>query len=142
MMRVALIRSGIVINVCERGSEQWTPPPDTEAVELAPGSPVERDWTYAGGSFSAPPIPPLTVRAPLTVTIRQLREALIDSDQDTQIDAAIAALPAGKAKRRLINAWERGGDVVRGGPLAGFIKQTLGMDNQQMAQLFIAASAA
>lgn len=58
MSRYALIRDGIVDNVCEWDGDTatWTPPEGVEAVLAS--DPCGPGWTYDGATFSPPPPPP------------------------------------------------------------------------------------
>lgn len=51
----AVIESGIVVNtILWDGLSDWTPPPESIAVDISGNPGVSIGYTYAGGVFSAP----------------------------------------------------------------------------------------
>lgn len=54
-MRYALIQNGVVTNVIEADPDHL---PELPGVELVPGKTAGIGWTYADGTFKAPPAQP------------------------------------------------------------------------------------
>ncbi len=84
-----------------------------------------------------PPVPPTPV--PESVSPRQIREAMIDTNLNgtALIDAVEAAVAAGD--RKLKNWWEFATSFERANPLVIAMAQGLGVTDQQLDDLFILA---
>lgn len=72
MARMAVIRNGVVENVVEMGSAQWSPPVGTTLV--AAGSEAGPGWSWDGRAFVPPPMPEPPV--PFKSAIERRIEAL------------------------------------------------------------------
>lgn len=82
-----------------------------------------------------PPPPPPTI-----VSMRQARLALLDAGILGQVDAAIASLPSPDREAAQIE-WEYAAEVRRDSTTMILIGSALGLSEQQIADLFVAAAA-
>lgn len=78
-------------------------------------------------------------RAQTQVSMRQARLALLNEGFLSQIEAAIASLPAGQKEAAEIE-WEYGSNVERLSPWVVQITSALGMTDEQVDELFAYAS--
>jgi len=76
---------------------------------------------------------------PLEVTPRQAELALLAAGMDGAVDAAIAAMPAGPAKRAAEITWRRSVAVQRYHPMIVALGPQLGLTSEQIDALFVAA---
>lgn len=126
-MRYAIIDSGTVANIIEADADFS----DSIGAVLAQEAGI--GWSYAGGVFTAPPVPPVPV--PQQVTMRQ---ACIQLEADGLLDdveAVVATLP-----RIYQIEWQRTSVVLRDNPLVEIVRQQQGMTPEQIDTLFINAS--
>ena len=126
-MRYAIIDSGTVANIIEADADFS----DSIGAVLAQEAGI--GWSYAGGVFTAPPVPPVPV--PQQVTMRQ---ACIQLEADGLLDdveAVVATLP-----RIYQIEWQRASVVLRDNPLVEIVRQQQGMTAEQIDTLFINAS--
>lgn len=77
---------------------------------------------------------------PSIVTMRQARIALLHADMLAQVNAAVAALPGVEGDEARIE-WEFSSTVERDRPLVQALSGVLGLSEQQLDDLFIAADA-
>ena len=132
MSRWALMSGRIVATVVEQDTQPqvlgaWV---DCTGLAVGPG------WAYDGAVWTAP-----AAQVPAAVSMRQAREALIDAGLIDAVDAAIAAMPAGVAKRKAQNSWEYSGEVQRDNGLIAQLAPALGLSDAQIDSLFLVAAA-
>lgn len=77
---------------------------------------------------------------PAVVTMRQARIALLRAGLLSQVDAAIAAMPAETGGDEARITWAYGAEVRRDGPLIGQLAPGLGLTDEQIDNLFIEAA--
>lgn len=82
---------------------------------------------------------PLPVPVPVKVTKRQMRIALLKAGLD--VDAQIAALPAGEDRAILEIEWQHADYIHRRHPMVEQLAASLGMTAEQTDDLFRAAAA-
>lgn len=85
-------------------------------------------------------IPPTPDSVPAVVTMRQARLALHAAGLLAQVDAAIDSMPEPPRTEARIE-WDYSSTVERNKPFVAMIGQALGLDDQQMDDLFITAAA-
>lgn len=85
-----------------------------------------------------PEIAPIPVQT--SVSMNQARQALIDADLDEAVDAAIASMPEGKEQKKAKTAWEYAQTVERSSPFVAMIAAALGLSEDRLDELFVAAS--
>lgn len=139
MARFAVVRENagnqdwpfVVENVVEAASAEACA--HLEPVAPAPDD-VGRGWLYNGSEFSEPPAsaPPV----PDVVTPFQARAALRAAGL---LDGVLTLVAAADATTQ--DAWEYATEFRRTSPLLNGLAQQLGMTDQQLDQLFIAAAA-
>ena len=88
----------------------------------------------ADGSWVVPPAP-----VPASVTMRQARQAMLSAGILAQVDALIAAMPGEEGESARID-WNHARDVKRDWPLIGALGPQVGLNEQQIDDLFIYAS--
>jgi hypothetical protein len=126
-----------IVNKIATGETVYYQSPDFEA-----GVGIQNAIMFYGGVASdyeevvVESIPP---KAPLAVTMRQARLALLQAGLLTQVDSAIAAMlgPEGDAARI---TWEFSSMVDRDQPLVQSIGTSLGMNDAALDNLFIIAA--
>lgn len=128
-MKYAIIENNKVINVAVADAPLA---PNWIASEVA-----AIGDTYDNGQFIKPPAPPEPV--PSSITMRQCRLQLLAIGKLTDVDAAIAAMPSPQKEAAQIE-WEYAATVERNAPLTASLGQALGLTEQQLDDLFIAAS--
>lgn len=113
-----------------------TCPPDSDiAVPGVLGEYIEADWlTMRDDEMRA------RVEAPQTVTMRQARIALLDAGLLEAVQASVATMPGTDGERARID-WEYAQEVRRDWPLIGYMAGDLGLTDEQVDGLFMAASA-
>jgi hypothetical protein len=129
-MRAAVIEHGIVRNIILVDDLGMHP-----GLIDAAGAAIGDAWD--GATFTRPPAP---VDVPQSVTMRQARLALLGAGVLATVNAAIASMPGDQGEAARIE-WEYARDVLRDSPLIGGLMPALGMTEQQIDQLFIAAAA-
>lgn len=134
MTRWAHVRAGVVVAI----SEGTTPPSDAASSLVACDATVQETDTYNGSAFApgARPLPPV----PLSVTMRQGREALIRAGLDDDVEAAIDAIGDATARKIARNAWERSNILERHNGLVASIGPALGLSEADIDALFRAAA--
>ncbi len=113
-----------------------TCPPDSDiAVPGVLGEYIEADWlTMRDDEMRA------RSKVPQTVTMRQCRIALLDAGLLDAVQSSIATMPGADGERARID-WEYALDVRRDWPLINALGSQLGLTEQQIDELFIAAAA-
>lgn len=113
-----------------------TCPEDSDiAVPGVLGEYVEADWlTMRDDEMRA------RVEVPQTVTMRQARNALLDAGLLEAVQASVATIPGAEGERARID-WEYALEVRRDWPLISYMAGDLGLTDEQVDGLFMAASA-
>jgi hypothetical protein len=113
-----------------------TCPPDSDiAVPGVLGEYVEADWlTMRDDEMRA------RSKVPQTVTMRQARIALLDAGLLDAVKSSIATMPGTDGERARID-WEYAQEVRRDWPLIAYMSGDLGLTDEQVDALFVAASA-
>lgn len=135
MPRYAIVESGIVTNVIE-ASPAFIAAHFPGAIASDTASPGD---TYAAGVFT-PPTP--VQRVPETTTMFRFIQALDDvlGITETDVEAAIAAMPAGRDKRRMRAWWRVSSAVARAGRAMNEFQVLMGgLTNAQIRDVFSAA---
>lgn len=83
--------------------------------------------------------PPVTVVVPALVTMRQARQAMLSAGILSQVDALIAAMPGEEGESARID-WNHAREVKRDWPLIGALGPQVGLNEQQIDDLFIYAA--
>lgn len=96
--------------------------------------PTPEHVAQADGSWVVPPAP-----VPASVTMRQARQAMLSAGILAQVDALIAAMPGEEGESARID-WAYARDVKRDWPLIGPLGQQVGLNEQQVDDLFIYAA--
>lgn len=133
-MRAALVRDGIVENIIIAGDDY--DPGEGYSVIPVGDEPVEIGAIYDGEAFTPPPPRPAPV--PETVSPRQARLALLGIGMLDAVEQALAAIPGPQGKAALID-WEYATEVQRSSPLIAALGPALGLNSEQIDDLFRAA---
>lgn len=83
---------------------------------------------------------PVVPAVPVSVSMRQAKRALLAAGLLDQADQAIAGIADDTERRAAQIDWTSATDVRRDWPLVGSIAQALSLTDQQIDQLFVAAS--
>lgn len=139
-MRYAIVAAGRCLNVVEADA-----PTAAALAAAAGGQAVQSDDAgpgddYAAGQFTRASPP---VHVPAAVSRYAFTEACEDvlAVQAATIDAAIAAMAAGRPKRRLLAWWTGAPMLARQGARMNDLQALMGWSNAQVRQVFIAAAA-
>lgn len=76
---------------------------------------------------------------PISVTMAQARIALKQAGLFDQVEAGLNALPEGDQKDTALIAWEYAPNVARNGALVTALAATMGLTDEQLDELFVAA---
>ena len=130
-MRAHVIDNGVVVNTVEVAS-----------LDVLPGLVAAQSnegigWSYDGQYFTAPTQAPAIV--PQEVTMRQARLALLDAELLANVQTAINSLPE-PAKTKAQIEWDYSNALQRGNSFVSTLGGALGLDNEALDNLFIAAS--
>lgn len=138
MAKIALINSGVVVNVtlADLTFAQALPGVDA-AVDVTARPEVGVGWTYAAGVFTAPP--PLPPPIPQSVTMRQARLALLAHGQLDNVAAAINSLPE-PAKSQAQIEWEYSNALERANAFVATLGTALGLNASALDALFVEAA--
>lgn len=137
-MKYARIESGRVAEVGEFDSIEGRFHPSLVWVECS--AEVGEGWSYSGGVFSAPPpAPPAPV--PSEVTMRQARLALAGVGLLDAVNKAIAEITDPATRKAAQIEWEYSATVQRDRQFVALLAPALGLSDQMLDQLFIAAAA-
>lgn len=146
-MEYALINAGAVVNriVAEPDFVVLIADQYQHVEQLPDGSLVGIGWAWsAEGGFvapAAPEVPVISVPAvPVSVSMRQAKRALLAAGLLDLADQAIAGIADDTERRAAQIDWTSATDVRRDWPLVASIAQALGLTDQQIDQLFVAAS--
>ena len=97
-------------------------------------------WCKMYAPVVAPEVPPVEVNGvPQTVTMRQARLALLGAGKLSLVDAAIDGMPEPQKSAARIE-WEYSNEVQRNNSFVSALGPALGMTEEQIDQLFIAAA--
>lgn len=117
---------------------EYDPQPSVAPGEqLQPGEIREDGGRYVQGWVVVPAPAP---EVPQSVTMRQCRIALLDAGLLDAVQSSIATMPGVEGERARID-WEYALDVRRDWPLIDGLGSQLGLTEQQIDELFIAAAA-
>ena len=117
---------------------EYDPHPALAAGEqLQPGEIREEYGRYVQGWVVVPaPAPEI----PQSVTMRQCRIALLDAGLLDAVQSSIATMPGTEGERARID-WEYALEVRRDWPLISYMAGDLGLTDEQVDGLFVAAAA-
>lgn len=136
-MKYAYIDNGIVQEIVENDPRKlFSASYAAQFIEVADN--VQQGWVVNNGEFSAPPV---VVQIPQSVTMRQARLALLAAGKLDQVDATLAAMPEGVAKRAALIEWEYSSEVWRNKELVRTLGPALGLDDAALDSMFITAAA-
>lgn len=96
--------------------------------------------TWDGTQFVRALVPEPEQVVPETVTMRAARRALLDAGLLAQVDAAIDTLPSPQKEQARID-WEYGQVVERHSPFVAALAPALGLTDDDLDALFLAAEA-
>jgi len=117
---------------------EYDPQPSVAPGEqLQPGEIREDGGRYVQGWVVVPAPAP---EVPQSVTMRQCRIALLNAGLLDAVQSSIATMPGVEGERARID-WEYALDVLRDWPLINALGSQLGLTEQQIDDLFIAAAA-
>lgn len=128
-MRCLIIENGVVVNSVEASAEfaqkqGWIVSADGNIGDL-----------WDGADFSSPPI---KIKTPTAVTMRQARLALLSVGLLDDVSVAIAALPSPQKEAATIE-WEYSQEVQRHNGFVSVLAPGLGLDSDSLDALFITA---
>ena len=129
-MQFAIIEDNTVVNVAVADAplaDNW----------VASGAAAIGDL-YIDGQFVKPGPPAPNI--PESVTMRQCRIALLDVGLLDAVQSSIATMPGTEGERARID-WEYAQEVRRDWPLIGYMAGALGLTDEQVDGLFVAAAA-
>lgn len=134
MARYALVRSGVIENVCEWDGnlDTWQPPEGVDAV-LDPDGLADVGGAYTGGTFGPTSQTPSPV--PPSVTNRQLRLVLIQMGLFDQADAFIR-----QQGRLAVTEWDYANEFERRHPIIVAASSAFGLSDDQVDDAFRLAS--
>lgn len=98
---------------------------------------IVQGWTLIDGIYNPPPVQPIFV--PESVSMRQARLALLSTGLLDTVNSIVAGLTGDSGKAAKIE-WEYSSVVMRNKGLVRSVQQVLGLTDQQLDDLFIAAS--
>lgn len=140
MKRIALIENSVVINVIV--ADELNLPgliqSDIEMVELDDSSLVAAGYAYQNMKFIPPNANELT--SPVTITLRQLRLALINENQYDYIKSLILKNQGNDAEKLRVE-WEYAINLTITHPLVSFIFKYLKLTDQKASAWFTKTSA-
>jgi len=146
-MEYALINAGAVVNriVAEPDFVALIADKYQHVEQLPDNSLVGLGWTWsAEAGFVAPAAPEVPVipvpAVPVSVSMRQAKRALLAAGLLDLADQAIAGIADDTERRAAQIDWTSATDVRRDWPLVASIAQALSLTDQQIDQLFVAAS--
>lgn len=137
MAKIALINSGVVVNVTLADLVFAQTLPGYEMALDITGTDVGVGWGYDGQAFVAPAPPPVPV--PASVTMRQARLALLAHGLLGNVAPAINSLPE-PAKSQAQIEWEYSNAMERGNTFVATLGTALGLNSSALDALFIDAA--
>lgn len=129
MARYAIVQGGVVVNVIEADAGFAGTVGGIASETASPGD------LYSGGVFTrpAPPAPPV----PASVSMAQARIAMARAGiSEATVDALIEALPNGLTKTEARIWWQRSNEVQRAHPVVALMAPALGLDSDDLDELF------
>jgi len=144
MSTYARITDGVAVEVWTDGGLGIVPadvfvPGLAAQFEPVPGE-VQAGWSLIDGIWTAPPPAPEPAPPVQTVSMRQCRIALLDAGLLEAVQSSIATMPGVEGERARID-WEYALEVRRDWPLIGYMAGDLGLSDEQVDALFVAAAA-
>ncbi|HEV2612547.1 MAG TPA: hypothetical protein VGU61_19955 [Noviherbaspirillum sp.] len=112
---------------------------EAAAVDFAPGKYKLENGALVLNAAYVPPTPPAPV-VPEQVAMWQARDAMIDADLLDDVEAAMAAIPDAKARKKAQQKFEYSNNMRRDDPLLKMLAPSLGLSEAQIDALFIAAA--
>lgn len=106
-----------------------------EGAISVPHTPNDARQVWDGAQWGAVP-----AEIPQAVTMRQCRIALLDAGLLDAAKSSIATMPGTEGERARID-WEYAQEVRRDWPLIGYMAGDLGLTDEQVDSLFVAAAA-
>lgn len=100
---------------------------------------VKAGWSLIYGIWTAPPFAPEPAPPVQTVTMRQCRIALLDAGLLDAVQSSIVTMPGTEGERARID-WEYALEVRRDWPLISYMAGDLGLTDEQVDALFMAAA--
>ena len=137
MAKIALINSGVVVNVTLADLVFAQTLPGYEMALDITGTDVGVGWGYDGQAFVAPAPPPVPV--PASVTMRQARLTLLAHGLLGNVAAAINSLPE-PAKSQAQIEWEYSNALERDNAFVATLGTALGLNASALDALFIEAA--
>lgn len=134
-MKTHIIENGVVTNtIVATVEEAQAAFPSATCIEATEGG---IGWTYDGSTFTPPVIDPIEPQQfiPTVVSSRQGKLALLDAGLLDDVEAAVAA-----SSRAVQIEWIEATEFRRDWPTLVALQGTLGLTDQQIDDLFIAAS--
>lgn len=131
-MKYAIIENGVVANIAKADAplaDNW--------IEASGNVNIGDLWD--GESFT--PAPPPAPEVPQSVTMRQGRLALLGAGLLDQVGAALAAIPDEAQRRAAQIEWEYAQTIDRQSVWVANLSGALGLTDEQLDALFIAAAA-
>jgi hypothetical protein len=101
------------------------------------GTDVLEGWLHSGGVFSEPL--PVAAPVPSVVTMRQARLALLGAVMLADVELAIDAMPEAQRSAARIE-WDYSSEVHRDKPFVAALAAALGLTDELLDELFIAAA--
>ena len=134
-MRYAIIKNDVVENIIEADADYAQSIGAVRADTAAIGD------LYNDGVFTTPKIQEEVPKIPESIAMWQARSALIDAGLLDDIDAFLANIPDATERKKAQVKWEFSNTVRRDDPLLAAVVVKMGITNQQLDALFIAAAA-
>jgi hypothetical protein len=137
MNRYAIIENGVVVNVAVADAafaeeQGW----------IACADECVAGWVHSGDALAPAEPDPVQRRARISpVTMRQARLALLAAGRLAQANAVLNALPPSPHKDGALIEWEYATTVRRDAPLIAAMTTALGLTDEQVDDLFVAAAA-
>lgn len=135
MARYALLVGTLVVNVVEADSD-WVNAHAPGALLLGASDRVAPRWRRQSGNWVEPaPV----AEMPQAITARQMRRALLDNGYLAQIESIIDSLQEPQRSRLRVD-WQNTTEFKRDDQTIAALAPILGVTNQQLDRLFIAAA--
>lgn len=131
MARYAIIENSVVSNTIEADEDF------AQQIGAIPADSAAIGDHYIDGEFVSPEPP--APEMPQTVTMRQARLAMLSAGILDDVESLIQQMPGDEGRAARID-WEYALDVRRDWPLIDGLGSQLGMTDQQIDDLFVAAA--